>query len=134
MARVFERLSAYVNRFSGAPVGFAAALLVVAIWALTGPIFGFSDTWQLVINTGTTIVTFLMAFLINGSQNVAQAHLEEQTARIETLEGTLDEHVNTTAKEHARLLAENTELTREIHRLLAERTAGTGAAGRTRRA
>jgi low affinity Fe/Cu permease len=53
----------------GAPYAFAVALAVVVVWAVTGPLFGFSDTWQLVINTGTTIVTFLMVFLIQNTQN-----------------------------------------------------------------
>ncbi|HVJ83334.1 MAG TPA: low affinity iron permease family protein [Planctomycetia bacterium] len=54
---------------SGHPMAFVAATLMIVVWAFTGPIFGFSDTWQLVINTGTTIVTFLMVFLIQNSQN-----------------------------------------------------------------
>ena len=53
----------------GSAWGFSVALLVIVVWALTGPIFGFSDTWQLIINTGTTIVTFLMVFLIQNTQN-----------------------------------------------------------------
>jgi low affinity Fe/Cu permease len=54
---------------TGRPVTFVIAVVIVLIWAVTGPIFGFSDTWQLVINTGTTIVTFLMVFLIQNTQN-----------------------------------------------------------------
>jgi low affinity Fe/Cu permease len=54
---------------TGHPLAFVIAVTVVAVWALTGPMFGFSDTWQLVINTGTTIVTFLMVFLIQNTQN-----------------------------------------------------------------
>ena len=53
----------------GTPVAFAAACAVVIVWAVTGPLFGYSDTWQLVINTGTTIVTFLMVFLVQHTQN-----------------------------------------------------------------
>jgi len=55
--------------FAGKPLAFLAAVLVVVVWALTGPLFGYSDTWQLVINTSTTIVTFLMVFLIQHTQN-----------------------------------------------------------------
>jgi len=55
--------------FCGKPVVFLAAVLIVVVWAATGPIFRYSDTWQLVINTGTTIVTFLMVFLIQNTQN-----------------------------------------------------------------
>jgi low affinity Fe/Cu permease len=54
---------------SGKPLTFMVAVVVIVVWALTGPLFGFSDTWQLVINTGTTIVTFLMVFLIQNTQN-----------------------------------------------------------------
>ncbi len=65
----FSRLAKWASRAAGRPLGFALAVLVVLAWILTGPLFGFSDTWQLVINTGTTIVTFLMVFLIQNSQN-----------------------------------------------------------------
>jgi low affinity Fe/Cu permease len=65
----FERFSHQVTRASGKPWAFMAALLVILVWAVTGPLFGFGDTWQLVINTGTTIVTFLMVFLIQQAQN-----------------------------------------------------------------
>jgi low affinity Fe/Cu permease len=58
-----------VARWSGQPLTFSLAILIVVVWALTGPMFGYSDTWQLVINTGTTIVTFLMVFLIQNTQN-----------------------------------------------------------------
>jgi low affinity Fe/Cu permease len=57
------------SHFCGRPRTFALAVAVIAIWIVTGPIFGFSDTWQLVINTGTTIITFLMVFLIQNTQN-----------------------------------------------------------------
>ena len=62
-------LAKVVARQSGRPQSFALALGVILVWIVTGPIFGFSDTWQLVINTGTTIVTFLMVFLIQNTQN-----------------------------------------------------------------
>ncbi|TCZ69595.1 low affinity iron permease family protein [Flaviaesturariibacter aridisoli] len=65
----FERFAEAVTRAVGTPVAFFVALLVVVVWGITGPIFRWSDTWQLVINTGTTIVTFLMVFLIQQSQN-----------------------------------------------------------------
>jgi low affinity Fe/Cu permease len=57
------------SHFCGRPRTFALAVAIIAIWIITGPIFGFSDTWQLVINTGTTIITFLMVFLIQNTQN-----------------------------------------------------------------
>jgi low affinity Fe/Cu permease len=65
----FARFAKATARVTGRPRAFLLAIVVVAAWLLTGPIFRFSDTWQLVINTGTTIVTFLMVFLIQNSQN-----------------------------------------------------------------
>ena len=58
-----------VSRITGSPYAFGFALLLILVWAISGPIFAFSDTWQLVINTGTTVVTFLMVFLIQHTQN-----------------------------------------------------------------
>ena len=66
---IFERLAHLATAFSGTTTAFIVALFVIIIWLLTGPYFGFSDTWQLVINTGTTIITFLMVFLIQRMQN-----------------------------------------------------------------
>ena len=81
MNAVFSRFSNAVSNAMGKPIAFIVAMLVVCIWALTGPIFGFSEVWQLVINTGTTIVTFLMIFLVQNSQNrdgeALQAKLDE---------------------------------------------------------
>jgi len=65
----FEAFSTAVTRWTGSTQAFATALLIVIIWAAVGPVFHYSDTWQLVINTGTTIITFLMVFLIQRSQN-----------------------------------------------------------------
>src|SRR5687767_12840652 len=65
----FERLAHRATVFSGTTASFIAALFIIAVWLITGPYFGFSDTWQLVINTGTTIITFLMVFLIQRMQN-----------------------------------------------------------------
>ncbi|WP_422857444.1 low affinity iron permease family protein [Bradyrhizobium japonicum] len=65
----FARLAVATSRISGRPTTFLLAVAVVLVWAITGPLFGFSDAWQLVINTGTTIVTFLMVFLIQATQN-----------------------------------------------------------------
>ena len=65
----FVLFSQKVSTLAGHPAAFACALGVVIVWAVTGPVFGFNDTWQLVINTGTTIVTFLMVFLIQSTQN-----------------------------------------------------------------
>lgn len=81
MGRLFETMAQYVASWAGRPPAFALALGIVLVWGLTGPLFAFSDTWQLVINTGTTIVTFLMVFLIQNAQNrdasAIQAKLDE---------------------------------------------------------
>jgi len=65
----FERISTKITNWTGSPVAFGVASLVIIVWVISGPVFHYSDTWQLVINTGTTIVTFLMVFLIQKSQN-----------------------------------------------------------------
>ena len=69
LVSMFDRFASAVTRWAGSPVAFCVALLVVVVWALCGPLFHYSENWQLVINTGTTIVTFLMVFLIQQSQN-----------------------------------------------------------------
>lgn len=66
---LFLRFSNKAADWTGSPQVFIAAVAIVVIWAISGPVFGYSDTWQLVINTGTTIVTFLMVFLIQNTQN-----------------------------------------------------------------
>jgi low affinity Fe/Cu permease len=87
VGRFFERLSHAAIEWAGGSWAFGMAVAVILAWALTGPIFGFSDTWQLVINTGTTIVTFLMVFLIQRAQNkdskAIQLKLNEIVAAIE---------------------------------------------------
>jgi len=65
----FSRFAKSTARATGRPITFGLAAVVIVVWAVTGPLFGFSDTWQLVINTGTTVVTFLMVFLIQSTQN-----------------------------------------------------------------
>jgi low affinity Fe/Cu permease len=66
---ILERFSGAITSFTGSSGAFVIALLIIVVWAALGPLFGYSDTWQLVINTGTTIVTFLMVFLIQRAQN-----------------------------------------------------------------
>ena len=74
----FARFARWTAHAAGHPAAFGLAALTIAVWLITGPLFGFSDTWQLVINTGTTIVTFLMVFLIQNTQNrdSAAVHLK----------------------------------------------------------
>ena len=73
---LFTRFAKWTSRATGHPATFATAVLIILGWAVTGPIFGFSDTWQLVINTGTTIITFLMVFLIQNTQNRDSAAMQ----------------------------------------------------------
>jgi len=81
VSRAFTAFAGKVAKWAGHPLAFATGAAVVAGWAVSGPFFGYSETWQLVINTGTTIVTFLMVFLIQNSQNrdgaAIQAKLDE---------------------------------------------------------
>ena len=65
----FTRFAKWTSHMAGRPVAFVIAVATLLLWAVSGPLFGFSDTWQLIINTGTTIVTFLMVFLIQNTQN-----------------------------------------------------------------
>ena len=88
MDRLFEAMGGKVASLAGRPQAFAVALGIVILWGVSGPLFGWSDTWQLVINTGTTIVTFLMVFLIQSAQNrdasALQAKLDELIRAVDT--------------------------------------------------
>ncbi len=89
----FDRFARLFSTLSGRPLAFNIALAVILVWVVSGPLFGFSDTWQLVINTATTIVTFLMVFLIQHTQNrdteALQVKLDELIRAIEWADNTL---------------------------------------------
>jgi low affinity Fe/Cu permease len=76
VSRLFGAFANSIARSAGRPSAFVLAAAIIVVWAATGPIFGYSDTWQLIINTGTTIVTFLMVFLIQNSQNRDNAAIQ----------------------------------------------------------
>jgi low affinity Fe/Cu permease len=81
-ASFFTRLASQTSHYAGKPLTFLIAVGIVIVWALCGPLFGYSDTWQLVINTGTTIVTFLMVFLIQNTQNRDTLALQVKLAEL----------------------------------------------------
>ena len=112
---ILERFSGVATRWSGSSAAFTVAFGIVVAWAATGPIFGFSNTWQLVINTGTTIVTFLMVFLIQRGQNkesmAIQLKLNELVAAVEgasnrliNVEDLTEEEVQILHKHYCRLV------------------------------
>ena len=112
----FELFSARVTKATGKPLAFVLAVAVIIAWAVTGPIFHFSDTWQLVINTGTTIVTFLMVFLIQRTQNKDAsaihlklneivAALEGASNRLIDVEDLTEEEIKTLHTHYQRLVA-----------------------------
>jgi low affinity Fe/Cu permease len=76
ISSAFSSVASAVSRWTGRPLTFLLCIGIVIVWAVSGPLFGFSDTWQLVINTGTTIITFLMVFLIQNTQNRDNAALQ----------------------------------------------------------
>ena len=124
VSQSFRRFAESTARYSGKPGAFLLAAGMIVVWAATGPLFGFGDTWQLVINTGTTIITFMMVFLIQNSQNRDSAALQIK----------LDELIRTTAA-HNNLLdledvdEETLERIRENYRKLARRKKEEAAAG-----
>ncbi len=122
---VFERMARAISQFTGSTAAFVFAALVIVAWGATGPLFRYSETWQLVINTGTTIVTFLMVFLIQRTQNkdslAVQLKLNEIVA---SLRGASNRLVNVedlserdlaTLHLHYRTLAELAKTDRDVH-------------------
>ncbi|MDY6922970.1 MAG: low affinity iron permease family protein [Pseudomonadota bacterium] len=91
MEKLFLQFANHTARLAGKPWTFLLCLIVVVVWAVTGPVFGFSSDWQLVINTGTTIVTFLMVFLIQNTQNRDGAAIQAKLDELIHAVGTADE-------------------------------------------
>ena len=91
LSKHFTDFATRVAHAAGRPLAFILAIIVIATWIVTGPLFGYSDTWQLIINTGTTIVTFLMVFLIQNTQNRDGAAIQTK----------LDELIRTSAAQNA---------------------------------
>lgn len=124
----FEKMSSIVTKASGSSAAFIIALSVIVIWLITGPIFNYSDTWQLIINTGTTIITFLMVFLIQRSQNkdsialhlklneliIAQKYASNRLVAIEDI-GESDLKILQKFYEHLAMLAKKDLSVQESH-------------------
>lgn len=119
MNRIFTTISSVISTYAGKGITFVGAILIIVVWAVTGPMFQFSDTWQLVVNTGTTIITFLMVFLIQNSQNrdsaALQAKLDEllravgdaREAKFIGVEHLTDEEIENLRSELEELTQEN---------------------------
>jgi len=114
MDRFFTQFAQSGAMMAGRPQAFILALAIILVWGLSGPVFGWSDTWQLVINTGTTIITFLMVFLIQNAQNrdasAIQAKLDELIRALEPARNEFIgiEHLTETELEKIRKLLEDT--------------------------
>jgi low affinity Fe/Cu permease len=117
MGHWFGQFAKWASHHTGHPVAFAVAVALIIVWLVTGPLFGFSDTWQLIINTGTTIITFLMVFLIQHTQNrdtgAMQAKLDELIRAIDGAHNALldleeldDGEIERIRKDYRRLAAE----------------------------
>jgi low affinity Fe/Cu permease len=133
-SRTYDAFRRFAHRVSisvGAPWAFALALAIVAVWALTGPVFGFSDTWQLVINTGTTVITFLMVFVIQNTQNresqVIQLKLDELIRAVEQARNELVDLEDLSDDELHRLQGQFEALRKSAEQARLARDVGRGA-------
>ena len=110
MEKTFTRFANSVARAAGRPLTFVICCFAIVLWAATGPLFGFSDTWQLVVNTSTTIITFLMVFLIQNTQNrdgaAIQAKLDELLRAVSDARNDFIGIEHLTEKELAEILQE----------------------------
>ncbi len=117
-AKLFTRFAKQAARKTGHPAGFIVAVLIIVCWAITGPIFKFNNTWQLVINTGTTIVTFLMVFLIQNTQNrdseAVQLKLDELIRAVEGAHNALLDLEELSEKELDKIKAPYEKMARDV--------------------
>jgi low affinity Fe/Cu permease len=121
----FTRFAKQTAHLSGKPVAFLCAAGIIVVWAVTGPLFDFNDTWQLVINTGTTIVTFLMVFLIQNTQNrdseAVQVKLDELIRALEGADNALLDLEELEDEELDRMREDYEKLAQEARTLLQRR-------------
>jgi low affinity Fe/Cu permease len=121
----FTRFAKWASHMTGRPGTFFLAAAIIVIWAVTGPLFKFSDTWQLVINTGTTIVTFLMVFLIQNTQNrdteILQIKLDELIRAVENAQNVLLDLEELNDKELDQMRDEYEKLAAEARKELRQR-------------
>jgi low affinity Fe/Cu permease len=136
IANSFNRFAKWTARTAGHPGTFGVAVAVIVIWAITGPIFGFSDSWQLVINTGTTIVTFLMVFLIQNTQNrdstAMQIKLDELIRAVRGAHNELVDLEDLTEEELEQMKAHYTRLAERARARLRKQTQDQAETGKTR--
>ena len=138
MGRWFANFATRASTFAGHYVTFLAAVAIILVWAVTGPLFGFSETWQLVINTGTTIVTFLMVFLIQNTQNrdalAMHLKLDELIHSIETADDKIiraedetDEELEVLKQKYEALSRQHEALTSQVRQKTSARARPTPA-------
>ena len=129
MDRFFTRIATGVSAAVGQPWAFMVALVSIILWGISGPLFGFSDTWQLIVNTSTTIITFLMVFVIQNSQNrdgaAIQAKLDELIRAVDSARNRFIgiEHMTEQELEEIRLALEQ-EVIEEVEELMPIHNAG----------
>jgi len=120
MRDAFRKFAGNVSRWAGSPGAFAIAFLILIIWGITGPLFKFSDSWQLVINTGTTIVTFLMVFLIQNTQNretrAINLKLDELLRAIRTARNDMIDMENVSDEELEKIEDQFRDLTKRVRK------------------
>jgi low affinity Fe/Cu permease len=121
-AALFTRFAKWAARATGRPGTFIGAVVIIILWAFTGPIFDYSDTWQLVINTGTTIITFLMVFLIQNTQNrdteAMHIKLDELIRAVKSAQNTMMDLEELDDEELDRIRAEYEQLAEKARRKL----------------